>query len=177
MLSSSLWWALLGVAVFWAVGAYNRLVRLRAAIIQAFGALDAHFLQWLVLAGEYGVAQAGVAETDQGQALQAAVPQFAASLALARAHPLQADALAALHAAQQVLGAAWAAAAVGAAPEAVPAGGDAVSWAARWEQHATPRALATEQFNTAVEQYNAAIGQFPAQLLAAVFGFESARTL
>lgn len=180
MLSSSLWWAILGVAVFWAVGAYNRLVRLRAAAIHAFGGLDAHLLRLLVLVGEYGVAQAsaGAADTDQGQALQAAVTQFSASLAQARAHPLQADAAAALHAAQQVLDAAWAAAtALGTVPETVPAGSDRVSWAARREQHARPRALATEQFNTAVVQYNAAINQFPAQLLAAVFGFKNARTL
>ena len=38
--TSVLGWLLLGVLVFWAVGAYNRLVRLRSAAVQSYGALD-----------------------------------------------------------------------------------------------------------------------------------------
>ena len=41
--TSVLGWLLLGVLVFWAVGAYNRLERLRSDAQLAYGALDA---QW-----------------------------------------------------------------------------------------------------------------------------------
>jgi hypothetical protein len=34
-------WIVIAVLLFWFVGAYNRLVRLRAAVLQAYGALDA----------------------------------------------------------------------------------------------------------------------------------------
>src|SRR5256885_2521151 len=46
MWSLSLEWMLLALLVFWAVGAYNRLARLRSGCVQQFGVLDAHLGQW-----------------------------------------------------------------------------------------------------------------------------------
>ncbi|RYH08363.1 MAG: lema family protein, partial [Alphaproteobacteria bacterium] len=40
-IESLLLWSLVALLLFWFVGAHNRLVRLRSAAVQAYGALDA----------------------------------------------------------------------------------------------------------------------------------------
>ncbi|MDD2692997.1 MAG: LemA family protein [Simplicispira sp.] len=174
MLSSSIFWTVLAILLFWSVGAYNRVVRLRSAALQAFGALDAHWVRMLALLGECDVAQdsAGLAVTPAHQALQAATTGFGATLAVARARPLQADAAAALVSAHEALELAWqgwVAQAQG-TQERSP-------WESRWAQHGQQNALARQQFNDAVANYNAAIAQFPAQVLAWLFGFQPAKAL
>ena len=199
--SSPLFWIACAVFLFWALGAYNRLMRLRSAVVQSFGSFDAHMVRLVALLGEFGAAQTvqrGSLLADAGAqelaALQGAVTQFSASLAVARARPLQGDAVAALAAAREVLRATWATAlqklladpaqptaltpAVDAgtgAPGAVPVGLSV--WQVRWEEHAVQNEQAIRVFNEAVVQYNAAIAQFPASLLARVFGFKAARAL
>ncbi len=175
MFSSPIFWIALALALFWAVGAYNRLVRLRSAALQAFGGLDAHWVRLLAMLAEYDAAQSSAPAQGLRQALQAAATQFTAALAVARARPLQADAAAALSRALQALEAAWAGTAHQDAPP--PSAAAAPLWAQRWEQHAAHHTPAIVQFNDAVAQYNAAIAQFPAQLLAWLFGFQAARAL
>lgn len=184
-------WILLALLLFWAVGAYNRLIRLRSAALQAFGGLDTYLVRWIALLGEYEAARAtpGMSGTpgasgpatppDDGHAaLQAAATQFGASLAVARARPLDAGAAAALTAAMQVLDTAWQAivreaaqASEGVAPPAL------APWVQRREQLALHSGQAQQAFNDAVAQYNQAIAQFPANLLAWLFGFKKAQTL
>ena len=191
MLSFSvLTWLACGVLVFWAVGAYNRLVRLRSAALQAFGALDAQLLRHAevvqTLAPDPGVTATadGVASADASSletvgaqerlALQSASRQFSASLAAARVQPLDRDVVAALAAAHNVLSMAW--------QNAVAASGPFDSQMAdsppyRWEQWALQIQAASAPFNAAVTQHNRAISQFPAWLLAKLFGFTMAGTL
>ena len=217
MWSSPLFWIVFSIAIFWALGAYNRLMRLRSAVVQAFGSLDAHIVRQVALLGEFGAAHpAHAAMPGQGAlqqqqllppqlqelaALQGATTQLSASLAVARARPLQANAIAALAAAREVLQASWTKAlhAIQATPaaatqEMVP-GSSAVSeadssgaaapasplpaalWQARWEEHVQQNDHAIRVFNEAVVHYNGAVAQFPANLLAWVFGFKAARAL
>ncbi|AOG21916.1 LemA family protein [Acidovorax sp. RAC01] len=118
MWSSPLFWIAVSLTVFWALGAYNRLMRLRSAVVQAFGGFDAHMQRLLALLSELAVARPpdetvnGTMDRaeDRMAALEGATVQFSASLAVARARPLHADALAALAAARGVLDACWAAA-------------------------------------------------------------------
>ncbi|ADX48328.1 hypothetical protein Acav_4445 [Paracidovorax avenae ATCC 19860] len=196
-------WIFLAVLLFWAVGAYNRLVRLRSAAIQAFGGLDVHFVRITGMLGEYEAAQSPAlpAQSEVRTALWAATTQFGACLAVARARPLDGGAAAALAAAREVLRTAWAAAvraareprepSEGAAgpgdgeasgPDSPPAvaapGEDALAlWETRWQELWAHAALATGQFNDAVGSYNGAIRQFPARLLAWLFGFHAAQAL
>ena len=162
---------LLALLLFWAVGAYNRLVRLRSAVIRAFGGLDALLLQRLALLGQlHGSAAQGpsVAE-DAHEGLMAAAAQFGAALAVARAQPLDADAGAALAAGGEVLEDAWRA--------LQGAGGDSHAVAQTREQHAQLQAqvlVAQQRHAKAVQQYNQAIAQFPANMLAWAFGFKKA---
>lgn len=176
MFASPFFWIVVAVALFWAVGAYNRLVRLRSKAIQAFGALDAHFVRLLALLGECEAALVVVpGEPVQARtALQAASLQMGVSLAVARTQPLQAEAAAALSTARHALETAWQGAAV---QVAVDAAENRPHWLEHLEQHQAPSALALEQFNRAVEQYNDAIAQFPAKWLAWLFSFQPGRTL
>ncbi|MBY0453676.1 MAG: LemA family protein [Burkholderiaceae bacterium] len=175
MWSSSVFWVILAVMLFWAVGAYNRVVRLRSVALQAFGGLDAHWVRMLAMLGECDAAQAsaGVPMTQARQSLQTAANEFGAALAVARARPLQADVAATLVAARMALDSAWTTMAAEAGLPDVQ--GAAVGWGLRWEQHRLQSTLAAEQFNAAVVQYNEAITQFPAQVLARLFGFKTAR--
>lgn len=195
MWSSPLFWIVFAIAVFWALGAYNRLMRLRSAVVQAFGSFDAHMVRLVSLMGEYGAAQVvqqaalpgGVGHPELA-ALQGATTQLSASLAMARARPLQPDAVAALAAAREVLHASWqkatrggqeapnvALTGAGTAAEASP--GASALWQVRWDEHVLQNEQAVRVFNEAVLQYNDAIAQFPANLLAWVFGFKAARSL
>lgn len=177
---------LLALLLFWAVGAYNRLIRLRSTALQAFGALDAHWQRWMSLLAEYAAARAGQADadaipeaaSDSQAALDAAAAQFGASLAVARARPLDGGAAAALLAAAQVLDTAWQAmihdaarASEGVAPPAL------APWIHQREQLALHSSEARRLFNEAVAGYNHAIAQFPANLLAWLFGMKQGRTL
>ncbi len=180
---------------FWALGAYNRLMRLRSAVAQAFGSFDAHMVRLVALLGEFSAAHTvqsanGVTGSDQEMAaLQGATTQLSACLAVVRARPLAGDAVAALTAARVVLQAAW----QGTARKELDAGSvrsqgsplDASEellmlptpsvWQLRWDEHALQNDQAARVFNDAVAQYNAAIAQFPANVLAWVFGFKAAR--
>lgn len=197
--TSPLFWIAFAVFLFWALGAYNRLMRLRSAVAQSFGSLDAHMVRLVALLGEFGAAQAVrrgslvSGDTHDGDAeaaaLQGATNQLSASLAVARARPLHPGAMAALSAAREVLHATWHSAArklqepsagldvewatkslgVAAAPTSV--------WQVRWDEHALQNEQAIQIFNDAVQQYNAGIAQFPANMLAKVFGFKAAGAL
>ena len=181
--SSVLGWLLLGVLVFWAVGAYNRLVRLRSSALQAFGALDAQLLRHaeVVQSVVSGVGSAALPLTDAATealaALQAASTQFAASLAAARAQALNREAMAALAAARNVLQMAWQNVQdlCGPLDGADAAGTESPSQ--RWEQWATQSQQACVPFNDAVARHNTAVSQFPALLLARLFGFKIAGSL
>lgn len=184
------------IVVFWALGAYNRLMRFRSAVVQAFGGFDAHLVRLVALLGEFSAAQATqrarlLDGNDQTMAaLHGATTQLSACLAVARARPMAVDAVAALAASRDVLHAAWQAAtrdaqgeqndgpqAISAVANSEPAIRTPSVWDLRWDEHALQNEQAARVLSDAVAHYNAAIAQFPANLLAWVFGFKAARGL
>jgi len=92
---------LMAIALFWAVGAHNRLVRLRADVVRQWGSVDAVWLRLLVrLQGGIAARQSlvttpvgdGVVEVEgELQALQSACDELMEALLLARLQPLAAD--------------------------------------------------------------------------------------
>ncbi|MET3495471.1 lema family protein [Variovorax boronicumulans] len=106
-------WIAIAVLLFWFVGAYNRLVRLRAAVLQAYATLDA------ALSRQLDFVQASITAALQGESpppqelsssvapLQAATTQLATLLGATRLHPLDPGGMAALGTALQVLITAW----------------------------------------------------------------------
>jgi LemA protein len=175
-------WIVAAVVLFWMVGAYNRLVRLRSDANAAFAALEAE------LARQVQLVHACVPpEEDQPQSvfaggsafwggLQGAAAQLQASLASARARPLDPERIAALGAAQEVLSMAWDRAE---RDDAHDLAGPRLpeDFSGERQQLVRMAQAATEQFNQAVAHYNDAIGQFPAILLAWLFRFQPARGL
>lgn len=113
MWSSPLFWMVFAIVSFWALGAYNRLMRLRSAVAQAFGSLDAHLVRLVALMGEFDAAHAVQrANLVDGPnlemaALQRTTTQLSACLAVVRARPFSVEAVAALAAARAELYAAW----------------------------------------------------------------------
>ena len=180
--SSFVPWVAAAVALFWAVGAYNRLVRLRSEAKQAFAALESELAKQAQL-----VQQCIPPEEEQAQSqftggsafwggLQGAAAQLQASLAAARSRPLDPERIAALGAAQEVLSMAWDRAERDDAHDlAGPRLPENFSGDRAQRVHMTQ--VATEQFNQAVNRYNEAISQFPAALLAWLFGFHPGRGL
>ena len=180
--SSFLPWVAAAVLVFWMVGAYNRLVRLRSDANAAFAALETELSRQVQLVhacvppeDEWAPSQFAGGSAFWG-GLQGAAAQLAASLASAKARPLDPDRIAALGAAQEVLSMAWDRAERDDAHDlAGPRLPDDLN-SERVQLVRTAQA-ATEHFNQAVGNYNAAIAQFPAVLLARLFGFQPARGL
>jgi LemA protein len=184
------------LALFWFVGAYNRLVRLRSAALQAYATLDAALVRQL----EFVQARAADAETDaagpaaapppSGASLQAASGQLATLLAATRLRALDPAGIAALGTALRVMVAAW----QRLHPEAVvsfeadgtlsrpaPLNGKdellADGAPIAWPEPSAAAEIARGQFNLAVAQYNAAIGQFPALLVAWIMQLRPAAPL
>jgi len=178
-------WIVVAVLLFWFVGAYNRLVRLRAAVLQAYATLDAALRKQLDFV--QASITAALPEKDASShssavaPLQAATTQLATLLGATRLHPLDPGAMAALATALQVLVTAW----QRQHPDAVtvfeadgtlsrpapllPAGAGAASATLEplaWPEPSAAAEIARSQFNLAVGQYNAAIVQFPALLVA-----------
>ena len=187
MFSFSLWfWALLALLFFWAIGAYNRLVRLRSTVVKAFAVLDEQLVRQLVwVQGCLPEAMRGGAVTAPGELqdevtaawarLHAASEQFAVALAQARAQPIDVPGMASLVMAHEALRTAWGATLA----EAVPA--DAVPSSerlqARWLRLLHQSLPLRTAFNDAAQSYHQAIAQFPASLLARLFGFKPAGTV
>jgi LemA protein len=182
MTSSVVLWVIAAVLLFWAVGAYNRLMRLRAEANTAFAAVEAQLVRHVELVRSHlpppDATQAASLDNESSfwSGLHAAATQFAATLASVRGKPFDPDGIAALGAAQGVLSAAWERAERDDAHDlAGPRLPDTVLQ--RRAQLLLQAHAATQQFNQAVSRYNEAIAQFPAVLLAWLFGFKPARPL
>jgi LemA protein len=167
----------IGVAVllFWTVGAYNRLVRLRNAILRGFAPVDA---QYLVRQGELQALCAahapaeGVAPEPWLEALQAACRQTDAAHARARTYPGAAAATASLRLAEDILSDTRSR--MPAEATAHTALGDIGTRLAAID---ATLAFARRQFNDTVEEYNRAVRQFPTWVIAWLFSFRCAATL
>lgn len=180
--SSFLPWVIAAVALFWSVGAYNRLVRLRSDANGAFAALESELQKQVKLVhdcippeDEWAPSQFTGGSAFWG-GLQGAAAQLAASLASAKARPLDPERIAALGAAQEVLSMAWDRAE---RDDAHDLAGPRLpeNFSGERMQLVRMTQAATEKFNEAVVRYNEAIAQFPAIMLAWMFGFHPARGL
>ncbi len=174
MTSSFLAWSVVAILVFWAVGAYNRLIRLRAEVNTSFTEVQGQLEQQARLVDSILPADPREA-FDEDLAflaqIQAASAQLAACLDAARPRPLDHERLAAIASASQVLTRAWERAEREdlhdlAGPQ-LPA--SLTDTRARLGRET---AAAVAQFDGAVDRYNQAIEQFPALLLASVFSFK-----
>ncbi|MDR6861168.1 lema family protein [Variovorax guangxiensis] len=190
---SLLWWILGAVALFWFVGAYNRIVRLRSGALQAYAALDAALVRQIDfvqarLAEGGATAQAPHGPGREDAALQASAAQLVTLLAATRLKPLDPAGIAALATALHVMLGAWqrlhpdavvSFEADGTLSRPAPLNGRDDSPAApiAWPEPSAAAEIARNQFNQAVAHYNAAIAQFPAVLVAWIMQLRPAAPL
>ena len=176
--------ALIGaILVFWALGAYNRLVRLRGQVSRSLAALAT---QWQTQAQAVGVrleqyAQGRETESQwaslnddamRWRPLTLAARQFLACLAVIQAKPQQIAALddvSSVRAARDIFEANW---------QRLQSEQDDLAGTAippdlqiLWAQHEPLALEKLRDYNQAVRAYCLAIGQFPAAVLAWIFGF------
>ena len=182
MFSSEWFWLFLALLIFWALGAHNRLVRLRAQVSQRFFALEALLLKYPDVVSE-AVTAAAIAPlgwrstvgfdlgAEHWGRLQEAAKEAIIALARMNEHPLNAQSSVEVNLAVSTLAYAWH---VLVHPDvfflSVPE-----ELRKRWHEIGVLTQPELEKFNTAVEEYNEAIALFPASLLARVKDFTSAR--
>ena len=175
MSDSVMLWSVVAMLLFWAMGAYNRLMRLRSQGIAAFAALEQLFDQYLLMLKRDAPGQGSDASSAAWAALAAAADQFRASLRVAHSQPLNGPTTSALRTAYETLCLSWS------RVQALPPDPDGAalpdSLQSQFEQLAHQADMARADFNRAVANYNAAIGQFPALVLASLFGFRPAQPI
>lgn len=189
------WWIGGALLLFWFVGAQNRLMRLRAAALVAYGALDAALIKQLDYAqtrSNRDLAVSGVARQDVNteSSLLSAVAQLSALLAMARLRPLDPSRIASLATALHTMINAWERIYPGevlrfdtegtlSMPASLP--GDLPDTPLpspfAWPEPSAAAEIARGNFNQAVLAYNRAIGQFPALVVAWAFRLRRAAPL
>ena len=181
--------AILATLFFWAVGAYNRLVVLRANVAKQFSAVDAQLLRVLVwLQGnlpasmrdmlsemEEAALPEALLKNERDLTLLAILEELSDSLDLARAQPLSPVVMQTVNHHRLAL-AAWAKAEVRAGQ-----GGD-LTWFLDPLPYKFDRLKAQawplmDAYNQAAYKYNDAVSQFPASVLAKQLNFVPAQTL
>jgi len=166
--------ALLALFLFWAVGAYNRLVRLKNIIANAFGQIDVQLKRRYDLIPNLVEATKKylLHERETLEAVIAARNQARAASDAARTRPTRASEVMALAVAEQALGSSLGR--LFAVAEAYPElKADAAIRELSEELTSTENKIAfgRQAYNDAVLDYNSAQAQFPTLLIAHLFGF------
>lgn len=177
MSDSVLVWFVIAVFLFWSMGAYNRLMRLRSQGIVAFAALEGLLNQHLLML-KINFPDAGEGHDASSAAwigLAAAAEQFNASLKVAHTQPLNGPTTSALRTAFETLYLSWSR--LQDLPPDLAGSALPSTLQSQWEHIARQADMARTEFNRTVTNYNEAINQFPALLLARVFGFKPAQPI
>ena len=163
--------ALAAVLGFWAVGAYNRLMGLRNAILRGFVPVDLQLkLRHALLQRQIDTLTPVLADhADSLSALRAASTQALAAGAHARTHPGAAGAINSLRLAESILLDTRAR-----LPPAEHAGPELAELNTQLASLETTLQFARAGFNDAVMEYNRSVQQFPTWVLARLFGFRVA---
>ena len=165
---------LLAMLVFWAVGAFNRLMRLKNIIANAFGQIDVQLKRRYDLIPNLVEAAKKYLQHEQAtlEAVISARNQARSASDTVRSRPGKTDAVIALAAAEQTLDSSLGR--LFALAEAYPdLKADQTIRELSEELTSTENKIgfARQAYNDAVLDYNNAQGQFPALLVARLFGF------
>ncbi|WP_140636198.1 LemA family protein [Methylibium rhizosphaerae] len=170
----------LAVLGFWSVGAYNRLVRLRNAIANAFAQIDVQLKRRYDLIPNLVETARKYLEHEREtlEAVTAARNQARAAADVARGRPSDAGAMKSLGVAEQVLTGAMGRlmALVEAYPE-LKADQTLRELSEELTSTENKVAFSRQLFNDATLDYNNAAQQFPTSVLAGLFGFREAAML
>lgn len=177
-------WLFLALLLFWFLGAYNRMVKLRASACQSYFTLETLLMKYQDLVQEaitaaatapYGWRSAVTPEMGASHwtRLQVAASHCAMAVARMHEHPLLVSSALELIACESELKSAW--------QELTHPDVYYVSvpdeLKQRWQELGVLTQPDMERFNQAIVDYNAAISQVPANFLAKTFQFEPAHIL
>jgi LemA protein len=173
-------WIVVAVLVFWAVGAYNRLVRLRNVIGNAFAQIDVQLKRrYDLIPNLVEVARKYMAhESETLEAVIAARNQAKAAADGARARPTAAGAVTSLGMAEQVLNSSMGRlmAVVEQYPE-LKADETLRELSEELTSTENKVSFSRQLFNDATLDYNNAAQQFPTNVMAGLFGFREGAML
>ncbi len=187
MHSSVVLWLVLATGLFWGVGVYNRLMRMRAHGLDAFGSVEKllRSLEALVQQHIDAATQGRASAVDTPDPPDALWPQWLAlrehlqaveaACKAVRAEPLCPKPLAALSALQAQIMQAWKA--LQEAPADLAGAPIPEELQAQWDETRLRLQMACQAFNQIVERYNEALHEFPARLSVGVLGFRKAGVL
>ncbi len=166
--------AVLVLLVFWAVGAYNRMIRLKNVIANAFGQIDVQLKRrYDLIPNLVEVAKKYLQhERETLEAVTAARNQARTASDAVRSRPANAQAVMSLGAAEQALDASLGR--LFAVAEAYPelkADQNLRELSEELTSTENKVTFARQAFNDSVLDYNNARSQFPALLIARLFGF------
>ena len=167
--------AVLALLVFWSVGAYNRLVRLKNLIANSFGQIDVQLKRRYDLIPNLVEAAKKYLQHEQTtlEAVIAARNQAKVASDAVRSRPANAAAVTALSAAEQALdGTLGRLFAVAEAYPELKADQTIRELSEELTSTENKVAFARQAYNDTVLDYNNAHGQFPALLIARTFSFE-----
>jgi LemA protein len=172
MSNTVLFWIFCAVILFWGVGAYNRIVRLRAQAITAFTPLQSQYGQYvLVVHGHFEPSDNEARMTAQS-GLFNAVLQFDISLKAAGVRPMDGLVMRALETAHEVLHDSWSR--VCGEPQDLAGDPLPEELQKQWRDISLQAERDRVEFKRRVQDYNQGIQQFPANLLAWLFRFKPA---
>lgn len=177
-------WLAVAVLVFWCVGVYNRLMRMRARGFAAYGSLEKHLktmdtlLQMQLHAGD--VTEGGITPQHEPPPAEWAhlaqlVETQEAAVKAARTAPLQPQPLADLGQAIDAVAREW----LRISSEPADLAGSPVPDEMRvlWEDASLRAQAARTALNQILQRYNEAMGEFPARLIVGILGFKPAGNL
>lgn len=167
------WAAVAAVLLFWVVGAYNRLTRLRGELVQRFAPVDERVREREALLQQQldALTPALLNAAPRLALLRAACQQIESACEHAKRKPASGDAITSLRIAEGILTEARAR-----LPVQGVAGVDLSALNAQLGAADATLSFARQQFNEAVLAYNAAIQQFPTRVVAGAFGLRRAGT-
>jgi LemA protein len=184
MFQTTWFWVVLAILIFWAVGAYQRIQKLREQVSKRFATLEQSMLRFQSLVQEATTAAVTSAAgwpsavapelgASHWTRLQVAANLSAMALARMQEHPLDPLSSVALVATSRDLQEAWESLID---PDlyyvTVP-----VELRQRWTELSIAIGPDAQRFDQAVTDYNQAIAEFPASWLARVFKYQPGRTL
>lgn len=183
MNGSFLLWVMMAMVVFWSVGVYNRLMRMRARALDALGSVEKYALRYTKLVETHFAASGTLAPSEKeglsdglaGQTwvhLQTALMEMDAALRDARAASLHITAANRLGEQFDGVQKVWNEICHLPGDLAGPVVPDLLRL--QWEAITAKVETARSGLNQILTRYNEAIHQFPARLVAGWMGFEPA---
>lgn len=172
---SVLVWLLAAVLLFWCVGLYNRLMRMRARGLDALGSVEKHLRSYIGLIQAQFPDEEGCFIPLEWAALVSSVKLLDVQCKAARAAPLQPGPLETLGLTIHAIETAWQPLREQPADLAGPAMPEAMQ--KLWDDAAFKVRAARGGFNQIVERYNEALHQFPASVVVGMMGFQEAGRL